>query len=317
MKFYKQLACTKDMTKEDWLSMRRNGIGGSDAGAIAGMNPYSSAFSVYYDKIGAAPEKETNEAMRIGTDLEEYVAKRFTEKTGKKVRVCKYMLQSTLEPYMIADVDRMVVGENAILECKTTINRDGYTFEGNDFPAYWYCQCLHYLAVTLADRIYLAVLVFSKGLFVITIDRNEVRKDIEALVQIERRFWYEHVKAEIPPAPDGGESASEIIDALYPNGDERLPGVDLMAYAEQLEKLEEIKGKIKELEAEKGSVENIIKEALGEATEGEYGAYRVSWKNRETTRLDTKSLKKDLPDVYEKYAKTSSSRTFLFRSEKN
>ena len=190
MKFYKQIACTKDMTKEDWLSMRRNGIGGSDAGAVAGMNPYSSAFSVYYDKIGAAPEKETNEAMRIGTDLEEYVAKRFTEQTGKKVRVCKYMLQSTLEPYMIADVDRMVVGENAILECKTTINRDGYTFEGNDFPAYWYCQCLHYLAVTLADRIYLAVLVFSKGLFVITIDRNEVRKDIEALVQIERRFWY-------------------------------------------------------------------------------------------------------------------------------
>ena len=79
----------------------------------------------------------------------------------------------------------------------------------------------------------------------------------------------------------------------------------------------EIKGKIKELEAEKGSVENIIKEALGEATEGEYGAYRVSWKNRETTRLDTKALKKDLPDVYEKYAKTSSSRTFLFKSEKN
>ena len=314
---YKKIASTKNMAKDEWLSMRRNGIGGSDAGAIAGMNPYASAYSVYYDKIGQAPEKEVSEAMRIGTDLEEYVAKRFTEQTGKKVRVCQYVLQSTKYPYMIADIDRMVVGENAILECKTTINRDGYTFEGNDFPGYWYCQCLHYLAVTGADRVYLAVLVFAKGLFVITIDRNEVRKDIEALVQIERRFWYEHVKAEIPPAPDGGESASEIIDALYPNGDERLPGVDLMAYAEQLEKLEEIKGKIKALEAEKGIVENIIKEALGEATEGEYGAYRVSWKNRETTRLDTKALKKDLPDVYEKYAKTSSCRTFLFKSEKN
>ena len=164
MNFYRKLACTKDMTKEDWLSMRRNGIGGSDAGAIAGMNPYCSAYSVYFDKIGVVPEKEVNEAMRIGTDLEEYVAKRFTEQTGKKVRVCKYMLQSTENPFMIADVDRMLVGENAILECKTTINRDGYTFEGNDFPAYWYCQCLHYLAVTLADRIYLAVLVFAKGL---------------------------------------------------------------------------------------------------------------------------------------------------------
>lgn len=314
---YKKIASTKNIAKDEWLSMRRNGIGGSDAGAIAGMNPYASAYSVYYDKIGAAPEKETSEAMRIGTDLEDYVAKRFTEQTGKKVRVCKYMLQSTENPFMIADVDRMVVGENAILECKTTINRDGYTFEGNDFPAYWYCQCLHYLAVTNADRIYLAVLVFGKGLLVITIEKNAVQKDIEGLIQIERRFWYEHVKAEIPPAPDGGESASEIIDALYPNGDERLPGVDLMAYAEQLEKLEEIKGKIKALEAEKGSVENIIKEALGEATEGEYGAYRVSWKNRETTRLDGKALKAEMPDVYAKYSKNSSSRMFLFRSDKN
>ena len=317
MNFYRKLACTKDMTKEDWLSMRRNGIGGSDAGAIAGMNPYCSAYSVYFDKIGVVPEKEVNEAMRIGTDLEDYVAKRFTEQTGKKVRVCKYILQSTENPFMIADVDRMLVGENAILECKTTINRDGYTFEGNDFPAYWYCQCLHYLAVTHADRIYLAVLVFAKGLFVITINRKDVQKDINALVNIERRFWYEHVVAEVPPAPDGGDSASDIIDALYPNGDERLPGVDLMAYAEQLEKLDDIKVKIKTLEAERGSIENIIKEVLGEATTGEYGAYKVSWKNRETTRLDTKALKKDLPDVYEKYAKTSSSRTFLFRSEKN
>ena len=87
--------------------------------------------------------------------------------------------------------------------------------------------------------------------------------------------------------------------------------------AEQLEKLEEIKGKIKALEAEKGSVENIIKDALGEATEGEYGAYRVSWKNRETTRLDGKALKAEMPDVYAKYSKNSSSRMFLFRSDKN
>ena len=314
---YKKIASTKNIAKDEWLSMRRNGIGGSDAGAIAGMNPYASAYSVYYDKIGAAPEKETSEAMRIGTDLEDYVAKRFTEQTGKKVRVCKYMLQSTENPFMIADVDRMVVGENAILECKTTINRDGYTFEGNDFPAYWYCQCLHYLAVTGADRVYLAVLVFSKGLFIITVEREATQKDIEALIDIELRFWTGNILAKKPPAPDGGESASDIIDALYPNGDERLPSVDLMAYAEQLEKLDEIKGKIKELETEKSGLENTIKEALGDATAGQYGAYRVTWKTRESTRLDGKALKAEMPNVYAKYSKNSSSRMFLFRSDKN
>ena len=109
----------KNLTKEEWLVYRRSGIGGSDAGAIAGLNPYSTAYSAYLDKLGEAEPITETEAMRQGMELEEYVAKRFCEHTGKRVKRCEYILRSKAHPFMLADVDRLVVGENAVLECKT------------------------------------------------------------------------------------------------------------------------------------------------------------------------------------------------------
>ena len=114
-----QTISTKNMSREDWLSLRRTGIGGSDAGAICGLNPYSSPLDVYFNKTGEAPETEDNEAMRQGRDLEEYVARRFTEETGLKVRRSNQMYRSIEHPFMIADIDRLIIGEDAGLECKT------------------------------------------------------------------------------------------------------------------------------------------------------------------------------------------------------
>ena len=73
----KKLCCTKDMSREEWLEWRRGGIGGSDAATIVGLNPYRSRLELYADKLGMMPEKEDSEAMRIGRDLEEYVASRW------------------------------------------------------------------------------------------------------------------------------------------------------------------------------------------------------------------------------------------------
>ena len=82
----KRLVSTLNLPKEDWLRYRKCGITGTDAGAILGLNPYRSAFQVYHDKISDTIENIDNEAMRQGRDLEDYVAQRFTEATGLKVR---------------------------------------------------------------------------------------------------------------------------------------------------------------------------------------------------------------------------------------
>lgn len=302
----------------EWETERHKlGIGGSEAAAIAGLNPYSSAFTVYWDKVGKGEPVEVSEGMRQGTDLEEYVVKRFCEATGKKVRKCEYMLQSAENPFMIADVDRFVVGENAILECKTSLNRSGYSYDdANNIPAYQLVQCLHYMSVVGAEKAYLATLVFGKDFNIVEINASDYKDDIASLIQIEKRFWEENVLKEIPPQPDGSDRSTEIISEQFPSANEELPPVDLMGYSSQLHRLSELKKQIMELTDEKMSIENTIKTALGEAPVGEYGDFRITWKNRESTRLDSKALKADMPDVYAKYAKTLSTRTFLF-SEKN
>ena len=102
---------TTGMSNEEWLRLRKTGIGGSDAGSICGVNPFGSPMKVYYDKTSSSVEELDNEAVRQGHDLEDYVAQRFMEATGLKVRRSNFMYRSTEYPFMIADVDRLVVGE--------------------------------------------------------------------------------------------------------------------------------------------------------------------------------------------------------------
>ena len=77
---------TMGMEHKEWLRLRKGGIGGSDAGAMCGLNPYRSPMAVYWEKTTDTLDLSDNEAMRQGRDLENYVAQRFTEETGKKVR---------------------------------------------------------------------------------------------------------------------------------------------------------------------------------------------------------------------------------------
>ena len=115
----KKLVSTLGLDKAEWLKYRKRGIGGSDAGAVCGLNPYRTAMQVYQDKITEDTEDLDNEAMRQGREFEDYVARRFMEATGKKVRRANAMFYDEKHPFMLADVDRMVVNENAGLECKT------------------------------------------------------------------------------------------------------------------------------------------------------------------------------------------------------
>lgn len=298
---------------EEWYEKHRKGIGGSDAAGISGFTPYSSALAVYTDKVGTREAIEESEAMRQGADLEDYVVQRFCDKTGKKVKKNGFMLQSIAHPFMLADVDRFIVGENAILECKCTLNRDNYSYEDANFiPAYYLVQCLHYMAVVGADKCYLAALVYGRDFYVIEINRADYEEDIEALIAMEERFWNGNVKAGVPPVPDGSDSSAEVLASLYPNANEELAPIDISRLTPQLNRLSELKREIEALDGEKKGIENLIKQQLGEAPVGECDGYRVTWKNRSSVRLDTKALKTELPDVYAQYAKTSTTRTFLF-----
>lgn len=137
----KKLISTNGLSHEDWLKYRKQGIGGSDAGAICGLNPYVSPMSIFYEKTSSEVEDHDNESMRQGRDLEEYVARRFMEETGLKVRRSNVMYQSEEYPFMLVNVDRLISRENMGLECKTASAYNADKWTGESVPAHYEIQC--------------------------------------------------------------------------------------------------------------------------------------------------------------------------------
>lgn len=305
---FKRIAYVPAINREQWLELRKEGIGGSDAGAIAGLSKWSSAFSVYCDKLGLVPEQQDNETIRQGRDLEEYVAKRFEESENKKVRRYGYLLRSELYPWAIADVDRVLVGENALLECKTTSLLNKTDFENGDIPEYWYCQCQHYLAVTGCDRCYLAIAVLGKAYYSFIIERNE--DDIKALMELEKAFWEGNVKRAIPPSPDGSVRAGDVIKGLYPKESTESTVCDLTPFSDELKSIHELDEKIKELDRQQSELKQKIQLYLQDSSIGVCGGFKVNWKAQERNSIDTARLKKEQPEIYAQYLKTTVSRPF-------
>lgn len=297
---------TVGMSHEAWLEHRQKSIGGSDASAILGMNDYSSPYTVWADKLGKLPPKEDNEAMRIGRDLEAYVAQRFTEETGKRVRRENNIIWNPQYPFAHANVDRMVVGEDAGLECKTTSSLNVSKFKNGEYPDRYYCQCVHYLMVTGCKRWYLAVLVLGQGLYHYTIERDE--GEIEALAKSEEAFW-EYVKSKTPPMTDGAESTTNTIKTIFPNAN--TENVNLFAYEADLKAYLTFSSLIKDVERQRDEVANRIKAFLGEAGKGESNGYKVSWPTASKSTFDHKRFAQEHPDIdLAGYYKQSSYRTF-------
>lgn len=303
---------TVGMSHEEWLEHRSKTIGGSDASAILGMNNYCSPYTVWADKLGKLPPKDDNEAMRIGRDLESYVAQRFTEKTGKKVRRENNILCNPKYPFAHANVDRMVIGEDAGLECKTTSSLNLTKFKNGEFPDNYYVQCVHYMMVTGCKRWYLAVLVLGKGFYDFVIERDE--EEINALAKSEADFW-EYVKSKTPPAVDGTDSTSKTITTIFPNSNAET--VSLFAYEDSLRQYVALGKQIKELEELQKEMANKVKSFMNEAGKGESDNFRVSWTTASKSTFDHKRFAEEHPDVdLTDYYNHSSYRTFKVNEKK-
>ncbi len=309
----RKIASTLELSHDDWLKLRKTGIGGSDAGAISGLNPYVSPMHVYLEKTSEYFEDEDNEAMRQGRDLEEYVARRFVEETGKRVmrRNCMFGSDEPGYEFMYANIDRMVVGENAGLECKTASTFSANNWKEGKIPPHYLCQCYHYMAVTGADAWYLAVVVLGKDFRYFKVERDE--GVINNLKAIEYRFWHENVLALNPPDPDGSDATEEYFRQRYKDSDPGKSVVLGSEYSEKLKRYEEISELMKKLDQEKKKIEEETKAYMDTAEVGVADGYLVSWKSYESERLDTKMLKAEKPEIYKDYAKTTSSRRFTVR----
>lgn len=291
----------------EWLAIRRQYIGGSDAAAVVGMSPYKSAYTLWAEKTGRLPEFEGNLATEVGSYLEEFVAKKFAEETGKKVRRKNATYVNDRYPFACANVDREIVGEDALLEIKTTtsvpIMRQ---LRGEEFPEAYYCQCVHYLAVTERKRIYLAVLIRNRELKIYTLERDE--DEIAALMNAERDFWG-FVERDEEIAVDGSVSSEETLTELYPTSADVT--VDLTAFEKDVANYFNVKKMIEELTEQKREIENKIKDYMGDAGAGDAESFKVSYKSSERETFDSKGFRKANPTIdVTPYLKKTPTRTF-------
>lgn len=293
---YHAIEDTRAITHDEWLELRRTGIGGSDAGAIMGVSPYKGAFSVWADKMGKLPPLEDNEAMRQGRDLEDYVARRFAEASGLRVRHEYSMLRSIDHPCMLADIDRRIIGERAGLECKTSRDITMARYRNGEYPMEYYCQCLHYLAVTGWDCWYLAVLVYGTDLLIYKICRDEVLDDIEALIRAEEAFWQNHMVLDQPPAPDALDSTAAALGSVYPYEDGTSVCADQEA-DKALTELAALKAQKRALDRQITERENQIKAAMGEAEVLAGTSVSATWRSSERTTISKAKLLKAYPNI--------------------
>ncbi len=306
----KRLVSTVNLPKEEWLRYRKTGLTGTDAGAITGMNPYVSAFQIYQDKITEEITESDSERMRQGRDLEAYVAKRFEEETGLKVRNANAIYQNEAHPIMLADFDRLIIGQKAGLECKTVSPYAGEQWKDEKIPLHYQLQVQHYLAVSGFDCWYVAALILGQEFLIRKIVRDE--ELIKDLITIEERFWNENVVKRIMPEPDGSKNCYEQIAKMYFCSD-REKTIELCGFDSDLKRREELTELIDRLEKEKASIDQKVQLELQEAAYGVTPNYRISWVMAESKRLDNKKLKAENPDLYEQYCKVSGSRRFIVK----
>jgi putative phage-type endonuclease len=266
----------KGRRPETQVKERVNYIGGSDAAAIVGLSRWSSPLEVWSKKTGLLPEVELDsEAVLLGQELEDYVSRRFARLQKKKVRRVNETIYHPKYPFIAAHIDRRIVGEKAILEAKTTSAWRAKEWEGEDLPAEYVIQAMHYLAVTGADVCWVACLIGNQEFVVKDVWRDE--KTLTDLVNREVNFWERFVVPKIMPEVKYRDK--DILTGLFPQaetGKEIALGTNAHAICDLLEGMEtDYKGLGRQIDEQK----NKLRAMLKDADVGIAGVWKIRWKN--------------------------------------
>ena len=300
-----RLVKTLDLPRDEWLEVRKTGIGSSDAAAAVGLNPYQSQLELWLVKTGrddGLPKVDPHDEespMYWGNILEPIVAAHYTRRTGNRVRKINAVLQHP-DPntaWMLANIDREVIGASdvQILECKTA-GINGARLWKDGVPEYVQLQVHHQLAVTGKQAADVAVLLGGQHLEIHRIERDEAL--IRNLVQLEREFWH-FVETDTPPPADGSESADRALRCLYPqDSGSTIDFSEDRTLSATFADLVALRERIAEQEKEEALLKQRLQQAIGSASGALFETGEVTWKKaKDSVVLDVATLLKDQPDL--------------------
>lgn len=290
---------TEGLSHAEWLTYRRNGIGGSDIAAICGLSKWRTPIHVYLEKLGEAPVEQKSEAAEWGTRLEPLIADKFASEhpewaiTEKKVIYCH-----PEHRWALGNLDRMIICPKhgrGILEIKTASEYLRHEWDEGNIPDYYYVQLQWYLFVTGLDWGYFATLIGGNKYREYELFRDD--ELIRQLVRLAGDFWHGYVLERKCPPVDGSEACKTLLNRLYPEGQNSttLPPEE----TERIETYLSLKSQLKQLEESIAGIENHFKSLLGSHEIGIAGTYKVKWENRSRTGVDNKltRLPYSLPSI--------------------
>ncbi len=312
------------MDELQWHLDRQKGIGGSDASIVLGINPWKSRLQLYHEKVDEIkPENVITDNVRfdLGHILEPYIAKKYTEKTGRLLMEIDPSLppkSHPLYPFMLANIDRGIIKSErpkpGIAEFKT---KGAFINWDEDIPPYYNSQIQHYMAVYDYDWASFAVLDFNK--FEITI--TDVERDdafIENLIIEEAKFW-DLVQNKTPPEIEPTKSCADFLKECY--GTAKPITIDLRNNEQATEKalmLDWLKTEYKILDQKEFTTKNYFMDLMKNAEKAIGDGYTITWKNdKDSTKFDMDKFKFENPQIYKKYLEPKKgSRRFLSKFDK-
>jgi putative phage-type endonuclease len=283
--------------RDRWLRMRREGIGGSDASKVVGLNEWASPYQLWMDKLGIAPPVTVTNAMEWGHRLEPAIRQWFTDTTGIPVAL-EGLLAHKLHSWQLFSPDG-ITADHGILEIKTTHgwSLDAEKWLDGEIPDHAELQIQHGLAVTGLTHAHAVALIDGRDPVHLTAARDQ--QLIDTLTEVEGAFWADRVLAEVPPPIDGLPATSEAIKRRYARAERRTAtaGQELLDLYDQRDAA---KARAKAAELEADEYENKIRALFGHADTIMVHGEEVATLRANGTFAPTR-LAEDHPDLYAEY----------------
>lgn len=268
--------------KDAWLEARLGKIGSSNAYDI--LSEDGNPVRAFLDILGLSDPIPDNEPMYWGRRLESIVAEEFlrryvNDNPGADANLVNsdHMYCHDKYDWMQATPDFFVAidGEFLVLECKTKNAYQAVQYE-DGIPEYPELQVKHQMAVLdNVDGAFVAALIFTPEFKYSKVLRNEAV--LESIVQMEKKFYEEHIVTRKAPAPKEGDG--KYLNQLYKESDDEIIELPIAAYA-LIEQYEEAKDREKECKAEKELAYNTLKQLVGQAAAGQIADKVVRWTHR-------------------------------------
>lgn len=303
------LTIERPKNRNEWLTLRRYGIGSSEVGTILGVNPYDTPYQLWLRKTGRTQPTDETFAMKAGHILEDAVAQFFADETGRtiiKSSAGDWLIYDSDTPHLRVSPDRTYWlsslrsgprAQKGILECKTTQR----TIDALDLPRPWYCQLQYQLGVAGFEQGAIAWLTAGREFGYRDIFLH--REFFDWMVSRVTEFWERNIVADQEPEPI---SVADVMAKYSSHTDGKImEATDEVA--EACEKITELKEQIAALEEAKAEAEKVVKMAFADAEALTYGGATIAtWRaSKASERLDTARLKAEHPEIAAQYIKES------------